>query len=171
MKYCKELTQKCCEWVREHGLILYGGARLRDFTDHFHLTRETFRVWMKRPAFREAIRQAQEDFGAHLENKIVYSLAVAAQGYEFSQTTLETTPGLDGVDVVKKKTVKNIRVEPSVAAGIFLLTNIAPSRWRNRHNIDATTNGKDLSREPITIEIIDRRDQIKDVKLDDNSDD
>ena len=74
--------------------------------------------------------------------------------------TTQKQPPKKKKPAVKKKTVKNIRVEPNVAAGIFLLTNIAPDRWRNRQNIDATTNGKDIARDPITIEVIDRREQV-----------
>lgn len=38
-------------------------------------------------------------------------------------------------------------------------------------NIDLTSCGRPIANEPITIEIVDRRDQVKDMKSDDNSDD
>ena len=35
---------------------------------------------------------------------------------------------------LKKEVRKNVRVEPNVGAGIFLLTNLAPDRWKNKQN-------------------------------------
>lgn len=37
---------------------------------------------------------------------------------------------------LKKEVKKNIRVEPNVGAGIFLLTNLAPDRWKNKQNTE-----------------------------------
>lgn len=37
---------------------------------------------------------------------------------------------------LKKEVRKNVRVEPNVGAGIFLLTNLAPDRWKNKQNTE-----------------------------------
>jgi hypothetical protein len=37
---------------------------------------------------------------------------------------------------LKKEVKKNVRVEPNVGAGIFLLTNLAPERWKNKQNTE-----------------------------------
>ena len=37
---------------------------------------------------------------------------------------------------IKKEVKKNIRVEPNIGAGIFLLTNLEPDRWKNKQNTE-----------------------------------
>ena len=34
-KYSKEMITACADWVRENGLMDYGGATLTDFCAHF----------------------------------------------------------------------------------------------------------------------------------------
>lgn len=130
-KYRKELVDDMVEWVRENGLIDYGGAKLGDFCSHFGIDNVTYYNWMKKSEFSEAIKKAKEDFKKSLETDIVKSMANAAKGYEYIQTITEFKDvGARRVPV--KQTQKNIRVEPNIGAGIFLLTNIAPERWKNR---------------------------------------
>ena len=95
--------------------------------------------------FVEAIKKAKEAFRSTLENDIVKSLANSAKGYEYEQYTTEYTD-VNGKPKIKKQVKKNIRVEPNVGAAIFLLTNIAPQRWKNRQDIktDVTTGGKEF---------------------------
>lgn len=41
---------------------------------------------------------------------------------------------VNGKPRIKKQVKKNIRIEPNVGAAIFLLTNIAPERWKNKRD-------------------------------------
>jgi hypothetical protein len=144
-KYNKDMIQACTDWVRENGLIDYGGATLRDFCRAMGIDDMSYYNWMKRSEFSEAIKKAKEAFRESLEKDIVQSLATAAKGYEYTQTTTEYTD-VNGKPSIKKQVKKNIRVEPNVGAAIFLLTNIAPQRWKNRQDIktDVTTGGKEF---------------------------
>lgn len=126
-KYSKEMVEQCAAWVRENGLMEYGGAMQKDFCAHFGIHIDTYYEWMKKPEFSETIKKAKRDFKGSLETDIVRSLANAAKGHEYTQTMTEYKGG-----EVVKKTVKNMRVEPNVGAAIFLLTNLAPERWQNR---------------------------------------
>ena len=130
-KYNKDMVQACADWVRENGLIDYGGATLRDFCRAMGIDDMSYYNWMKRSEFSEAIKKAKEAFRESLEKDIVQSLATAAKGYEYTQTTTEYTD-VNGKPSIKKQVKKNIRVEPNVGAAIFLLTNLAPERWKNR---------------------------------------
>ena len=130
-KYNKDMVQSCADWVRENGLIDYGGATLTDFCRAMGIDDMSYYNWMKRSEFSEAIKKAKEAFRDGLEKDIVKSLSNAAKGYEYTQTTTEYTD-VNGKPSIKKQVKKNIRVEPNVGAAIFLLTNLAPERWKNR---------------------------------------
>ena len=135
-KYNKTMIQSCADWVRENGLIDYGGATLTDFCKAMSIDNKTYYAWMGKTEFSEAIKKAKEAFRDSLEKDIVKSLANAAKGYEYFQTTTEYTD-VNGKPRIKKQVKKNIRIEPNVGAAIFLLTNIAPDRWKNKQDTKA----------------------------------
>lgn len=130
-KYNKEMMQRCSDWVSENGLMEYGGAKLMDFCAYFGIDQRTYYRWMGYAEFAEVIKKAKEKFKGSLETDIVKSLANAAKGYEYTQTQTEYKD-MNGSPKIVKQTKKNIRVEPNVGAAIFLLTNIAPDRWKNK---------------------------------------
>lgn len=132
-KYNKDIVKEMCDWVRENGLIEYGGARLTDFLNQFRIDDMTYYRWLKLSEFSDAIKKAKEEYRAKCENTTVKSLFTAANGYEYEQTTTEYMD-VNGKPRIKKQTKKNVRVEPNVGAAIFLLTNIAPERWKNRQD-------------------------------------
>ena len=139
-KYNKDMVQACAGWVRENGLIDFGGATLTDFCKVMGIDNKTYYAWMDKTEFSEAIKKAKEAFRDGLEKDIVKSLANAPKGYEYTQTTTEFTD-VNGQPRIKKQLKKNIRVEPNVGAAIFLLTNIAPERWKNRQQQDVRVDG------------------------------
>lgn len=130
-KYNKDMVQACADWVRENGLIDHGGATLTDFCRAMGIDDQTYYRWIGKVEFAEAIKKAKEAFRESLEKDIVKSLANAAKGYEYDQVTTEYTD-VNGKPRIKKQVKKNVRVEPNVGAAIFLLTNLAPERWKNR---------------------------------------
>ena len=127
------MIQACADWVRENGLIDYGGATLTDFCRAMGIDDMSYYNWMKRSEFSEAIKKAKNDFKNNLEKDLVMSLAKAAKGYDYEQTTTEWTD-VNGKPKIKKQVKKTVHVESNVAAAIFLLTNIAPERWKNRQD-------------------------------------
>lgn len=156
-KYSKEMVQACADWVRKNGLIDFGGASLTDFCKVMGIDDQTYYRWLTKVEFAEEIKKAKSAFRSTLEKDIVKSLANAAKGYEYEQYTTEYTD-VNGKPKIKKQVKKNIRVEPNVGAAIFLLTNIAPDRWKNKQ--DSNVSVKENS-EPIQIEIIDKREDIR----------
>ena len=130
-KYNKDMVQACADWVRENGLIDYGGATLTDFCNAMRIDNKTYYAWMEKTEFSESIKKAKEQFRDSLENDIVKSLANSAKGYEYEQYTTEYTD-VNGKPKIKKQVKKTVHIEPNVAAAIFLLTNLAPERWKNR---------------------------------------
>lgn len=134
-KYNEEMKNACVVWVKKNGLIDYGGAKLGDFCKAMKIDDMTYYRWMKNTEFAESLKKAKEEFKSSLETEIVSSLANAAKGYEYEQYTTEYTD-VNGKPKIKKQVKKNIRIEPNVGAAIFLLTNIAPERWKNRQSSD-----------------------------------
>lgn len=130
-KYCEEKIQECAKWVEENGLMEYGGAMLKDFAEAMGITQETYFQWMKQSEFSEAIKNAKAKFKDGLERKLVVSLAKAATGYEYEEVQREGT-----ADNLKKIRKTKKYVQPNIGAGIFLLTNIAPERWKNKISND-----------------------------------
>lgn len=137
MKYNEEMVKRCAEWVREYGLIECGGASLTSYCAAMAIDTETHRRWLNKAEYAEAIKNARQAFRDRLEKNIVTSMAQAATGYEYEETSTEYG-NRDGSPYIKKKTVTKKRVQANVAAGIFLLTNIAPERWKNRQNTEHT---------------------------------
>lgn len=130
-KYSKDMIQACADWVRENGLIDYGGATLTDFCKAMSIDNMSYYRWLSKSEFSEAIKKAKEQFRDRLEKEIVKSLANAAKGYDYDQITTEYTD-VNGKPKIKKQVKKTVHIEPNVAASIFLLTNLAPERWKNR---------------------------------------
>lgn len=137
MKYNEAKIQECAEWVRLHGLMEHGGATLQEFCRDMDVSQETYYQWMAKTEFSEVIKKAKQAFRDSLEKNIVTSMAQAATGYEYEETSTEYG-NAEGKPYVKKKTITKKRVQANVAAGIFLLTNIAPERWKNKQNTEHT---------------------------------
>lgn len=141
-KYRKDLICEMEDWVKENGLMDYGGAKLKDFCAHFGISQETYFQWMKKDEFSERIKKAKQEFKKTLETDIVKSLSNAAKGYEYIQTITEFKQ-INGKKETVKETQKNIRVEPNIGAGIFILTNIAPDRWKNKQRNELEVSDSD----------------------------
>lgn len=140
-KLNEDKMKECSDWVRENGLMEYGGARLKDFCAHFGIDVKTYYRWMKNANFANAIKKAKEDFKSNLEYDLVISLAKSAKGHDYEQTTTEWMDE-NGKPKIKKQVKKNIHVEPNVGANIFLLTNLAPGRWKNRQDSKIEHSGE-----------------------------
>lgn len=137
MKYCEAKIKECADWVEQYGLQEHGGAMLKEFCAAMGLHHDTYFEWMQKPEFSEAIRKSKEVFRSSLEKRIVNSLANSALGYEVEEVKSEYTSDLlTGKPKLKKQTRVKKHVQPNTGAGIFLLTNIAPERWKNKLNTE-----------------------------------
>lgn len=141
IKLNDDLINDITRWVRENGLIEYGGATLVTLCRTFGVSDRTFHRWLKRKEFADAIAEAKKNFAEHLERDLVQSLAKAAKGYSYVKRKTEYTSDKDGRPVIKKQTTEDVDVQPNVGAAIFLLTNIAPERWQNKIQQQADIQG------------------------------
>lgn len=136
MKYNKVKIEECASWVRLHGLQEHGGALLKDFCREMDISQETYFQWMKESEFSEAIRKAKIVFKDSIEKRLVESLANSALGYEVEEVKTEYKRDKRGEPIPIKVIKTKKHVQPNTGAGIFLLTNIAPERWKNKLNTE-----------------------------------
>lgn len=143
MKISKEKIQEIADWVRENGLVDYGGATIKSMCEQNGIGRDAYYRWLKtNTTFANAIKKAKAEFKSNLEPDLVRSLAKAAKGYTFTKRRTEYGGKADGSPVIKKQIVETVDVAPNVGAAIFLLTNIAPQRWKNKINNDVNAEVK-----------------------------
>lgn len=136
MKLNQVKIEECAAWVRNNGLQEYGGALLKDFCREMDITTETYYQWMKVSDFSDAIKKAKEIYRSSLEKRVVNSLVNTALGYDVEETRTDYVMAKDGNPVIKKQTRTKKHVQPNTGAAIFLLTNIAPDKWKNKLNTE-----------------------------------
>lgn len=152
-KYNAAKIEECEAWVAAHGLIDYGGAKLKEFVREMGIDEKTYRLWMKgKPQFKEAIERAKEVFKQNLTHDLAISLSKAAKGYEHEETEQEFRVGADGQPTPFKMKRKKIHVQPNIGAAIFLLTNLDPEHYQNRLRNDITLKKDD--EKPMTLDEI-----------------
>lgn len=158
-KYSPKMVTDVEEWIAEHGLMLYGGAKLGDFLKAFKIQDGTYYQWLRKPEFSEAVARARDTFKANLTIDIAQSLADAAKGGEYEKTK-------ERVEYVREgKREKQVRRfvdtekgfnPPNVGAAIFLLTNLDPERYQNRQRSDVAISrdvGATMTLDEINAEI------------------
>ena len=110
-KYNAAKIEECEAWVAAHGLIDYGGAKLKEFVREMGIDEKTYRLWMKgKPQFKEVIERAKEVFKQNLTHDLAISLSKAAKGYEHEETEQEFRVGADGQPTPFKMKRKKIRL-------------------------------------------------------------
>lgn len=142
MKLSQKKIEECATWVKVNGLVDHGGATIKDFCRAADINWDTYKRWMQKAEFAEAIKKAKEHFVQGLEHDIVQSLAKAAKGYHYTKRKTEYTADKNGNPIIKRQTTEEVDVQPNVGAAVFLLTNIAPKRWQNRIKSDINANVK-----------------------------
>jgi len=140
-KLTKDFIKKAYEWVCENGLMDDGGARFVDFCNAMYIDDMTYYRYMGgnfplSAEFTEAIKKAKEVFRQNLEIDLVLSLAKSAKGYRWQKKRTEYKD-VNGKPQIVKQTVEDVDVPPNTGAAIFLLTNIAPDKWKNKQYIDS----------------------------------
>ena len=152
-KFNTSKIAECEAWVSEHGLIDYGGAKLKEFVREMGIDEKTYRLWMKgKPQFKEAIERAKGIFKQNLTHDLAISLSTAAKCYEHEETAQEFRVGADGQPSPFNMKRKKIHVQPNLGAAIFLLTNLDPEHYQNRQRNDILRKKDD--EKPMTLDEI-----------------
>lgn len=150
MKFTAQKIAECAEWVRLNGLYPQPcGAPVKQFCAAMAINDATFRRWMDKADFADAIKKAQHSFSQETVIEVVNALKRRALGYEVKETSREGVAQVvteydkhgrkvksyttDKI-VTKKMTEKTFLVHPDTGAIIFMLTNMDPENWKNRRD-------------------------------------
>lgn len=136
MKFSEEKIQECADWVRLNGLMDYGGATLKSFCEAMDIDKVTYYTWCDDSTFSTAIKTAKDEFKATQEKRLVGSLMESALGYDVTETRNEFAADEHGNKRIRKQVQTKKHIAPNTGAAIFLLTNIAPERWKNKMNTE-----------------------------------
>ena len=157
-KLSKEFIQRCVVWVEKNGLYPQkGGAAVITFCAAMGISKETYNKWRKISEFADPIKNANAAFAERTEVEVVNALKRKALGYEYTSKRQEASPRKvihydpktgrkireeQGELITTKATQEVVVVPPDTGAAIFLLTNLAPEKWKNyqRAEIDANVN-------------------------------
>lgn len=156
-KYNQKKIQDCEAWISEHGLMEYGGALMKEFCRSMDIDYKTYKAWLGRDEFRDAVERGKDAFKSKLTFELSVSLAKAAKGWEYVKTKEhhEYRANADGTKGQLIKTVEDSEtmvVQPNVGAAIFLLTNLDPEHYQNRQSNNIVL--KDDKEKEMTLEEI-----------------
>jgi transcriptional regulator with XRE-family HTH domain len=162
MKYDKKIVENICR------LISTDSYTIPEICRQVGIAKSTYHEWeSKKPEFSDCIKKAKNDFNELVIVEAKKSLMKKIRGYmEQEKKTITVDTGKrdeEGKPIVRVKehVVADKYFQPDTAAIIFALTNRDPENWKNRINNEITgKDGKDLTVEPVTIEIIDSRDKV-----------
>lgn len=165
MKLTATKIKECAAWVEKNGLYPQaGGASVKSFCEALEINDATYRRWIEKADFADAIKKAREHFRSETVVEVANVLKKRALGYneelqdkyykgqlvkEFDpKTGVKTKEYLSGKAVLEKQVTRTVHHPPDVAASIFLLTNLDPDNWKNRRNDTTDINASLEFEEP-----------------------
>lgn len=162
MKFTKEMQDRIVKWVELNGLYPQPcGATVQSLCEACGFSDTTFERWTSNPknvAFVERLSRARAKFAATVEVSVVNSLVRCAKGAEIKHVKEKakaehikiTYPdGRTEERLGELKTVEAFRdvysAPGDVKAAQFLLTNIAPDRWKMKQEHTVETTGAQIT--------------------------
>lgn len=149
-KYNNQFLAVAEEWITEHGLMQYGGAELRDYLKEMGIHSKSHYNYLRdHPEYKEMIDRSITNYRVRKSRKLFGTLMEAAEGgYRESEVTdiqYKPHPETGNPVIAGKKVHKEKRYfQPSVAAGIFLLTNMDPQSFINRQKADVSIKAPEM---------------------------
>ncbi|MDR1584427.1 MAG: hypothetical protein LBS55_14445 [Prevotellaceae bacterium] len=153
-KYRKAIADRICEMIRSDTYTI------REICETVNINTDTYHSWKRTFSdFSDAIKAAQNDRDLKFVAEAKKSLLKKLTGYEAQEEKTVYVTGKDGQRVAKGWTETTKHIQPDTVAIIFTLCN--KDGWTNKYAAELTgKDGKDLHPEPITVEIIDSREQV-----------
>lgn len=139
-KYSKRIVNRITDLIK---LDSYTIAEICSLSG-IHI--DTYYDWKNnKPEFSEAVTRARDQFDEMLVKEAKNSLRKKVNGYEVDEKKVVYVNGKDGKPTIKEQTTVKKHFQPDVEAIKFVLTNKAPSEYKNRQNNEVTgRDGKDL---------------------------
>lgn len=124
------------EWLEEDNLTRIeswasDGLTNQQIADNIGIGITTLKDWRnKYPSIQAAIKKGRKPVVRHIENALIKS----AKGFEYEETTIEQWVDDDGKK--RQKIAKHKRYSPpNASAGMFLLKNYKPEKYRNYNEL------------------------------------
>ena len=139
-------------WVEKNGLFPQPcGASLRQFCEAMGINDATYRRWMRKAEFADALTRAREKFRINTVREVENALVKAARGVDFTRVKEEARA--EKVVEFDPKTGKKVREStgqlktikatretyyypPNVEAAKFVLSNLAPEDWKLKQEVN-----------------------------------
>lgn len=155
MKLNAAKIQEAEAWVEKNGLHPQAcGATVKDFCKAMGIDDATFRRWMKKADFADALTRAREVFAQTTVREVSNALVKAARGVDF--TKIKEEAKAEKVVEFDPKTGKKVReymgdlktvkayretvyFPPDTKAAMFVLTNLDPENWKNKQDTTVHT--------------------------------
>lgn len=123
------------EYVKMGYKLALMGATDKDLSAIFEVDERTIARWRKEhPEFMSALKKGKQQADAEIANKLFHR----ASGYSHMETDIRVIDG----EIVKTQVKKHY--PPDTTAAIFWLKNRQPGLWRDKQEIDHTTQGKSM---------------------------
>lgn len=137
------------KWLTPEGLLLIEGWKRDGLSDeqlakNMGCSYSTLRVWAEKyPALSAALKKGREVVIREVENALVKR----ARGYDYTEETKERKYNnrTGEYEMVVTKSIQKT-VPPDVGAIAFYLKNVAPDRWRDKQNIELSSQKDDMAK-------------------------
>jgi len=120
------------DWITKDGLLAIetwasNGLLNKDIAKNCGVAEGTFKNWITQyDAIRDAIKKGRKPVVREIENALIK----AAKGYEYTEEDIYINEDQQGN--IKKQIIRHKKyARPDTSAGIFLLKNYAPDKYRN----------------------------------------
>ena len=148
------MIENARKWVEKNGLHPQPcGATLRSFCKAMGIDDATFRRWMKKAEFADALTRAREVFAQTTVREVENALVKAARGVDFVHIKEEKKAQkikeydekgrkvreYDGEPVIVKAVRETVYFPPDTKAAMFVLTNLSPENWKNKQDTTIRT--------------------------------
>lgn len=167
MKISKAKIQECVEWVERNGLYPQPcGAAVKQFCEAMGINDATYRRWLQKEDFADALSRAREVFRQTSVREVSNALIKAAKGVDFTKEKQEYRAQVikeydpkTGKKVKEYLGEKPVQVKamretyyypPDVNAAKFVLTNMDPENWKNKQESDIFAN-MEMEEPPVII--------------------
>ena len=161
-KYNKKIVKDICSLIKKDSYTI------SEICSLVGISKETYYQWIENKLdFADAIKKAKGEYDEFIAAEAKKSLLKKIQGYTVQEKKVVMVESKDKDESgkfkpkIKEQTIIDKHYQPDTAAIIFTLTNKVPEEYQNKYNTELTgKDGKDLIPEPITVRIIDDKEQL-----------
>lgn len=150
-KYTPLLLKAAEEWIKENGLIEFGGAPLLEYAKAMGIHPTSHYNWLNtHKEYADLVERCVEYHRQCNVRKVANAMLDAAVGgyRENIVEDVEYKPNPNNPDkpmIARKRTHKEKKwYQPNTASGCFMLTNLAPDKFQNRQRSEVNVKSTEV---------------------------